>query len=304
MPEVIFKSFAEDFIEAVGTFLSEFNLSLKLREENNENQLRNYEIKASDGPVTVLFYRTKSSLLKPNPEYRARVIEKILPEFAEFVNDKEDLVNRAALLGAMPVSEKVVLSQCLIPHRLSGTTAGLLALSIAHGRRSLITADARTVARKDAKTVECLSACTDLVFEEIHYDYAHLGTGKIHRRGWTMHFLRGASLTLDAIHNNQDWGGGVLCLLRVPKASVINNVGSIGAGALNRSSYLLGGTPAFGAWTTDGEDFVFVQFLPNFVRRLPRLTDLLIEWSRSRLQNIAILVQFERDLRALPQSKS
>lgn len=152
--------------------------------------------------------------------------------------------------------------------------------------------------------MECLSAWTDPDFEEIHYDYAHLGTGKIHRRGWTMHFLRGASLTLDAIHNNPDWGGGVLCLLRVPKASVINNGESIGARALNRSSYLLGGTPAFGASTTDGEDFVFAQFLPNFVRRLPRLTDLLIEWSRSRLQNIAILVQFERDLRALPQSKS
>jgi len=160
MPEVIFKPFAEDFIEAVGTFLAEFDQSLKLREENNENQLRNYEIEASDGPVTVLFHRTKSSLLEPNPEYRARVIEKIPPEFAEFVSDKEDLVNRAALLGAMPVSEKVVLSQCLIPHRLSGTTAGLLALSIAHGRRSLITAYARTVARQDCQD-RGVSQCLD-----------------------------------------------------------------------------------------------------------------------------------------------
>jgi len=107
MPEVVFAPFAEDFIETVGTFLSEFDLSLKLLAENNENQSRIYEIEASDGPVTVLFHRTGSSFLEPNPEYRARVIAEIPPEFAEFVSDKEDLVNRAALLGAMLVSEKV-----------------------------------------------------------------------------------------------------------------------------------------------------------------------------------------------------
>jgi hypothetical protein len=31
-----------------------------------------------------------------------------------------------------------------------------------------------------------------------------------------MNFLGGSSLTLDAVHNNPDWGGGHLCLLRVP----------------------------------------------------------------------------------------
>jgi hypothetical protein len=45
---------------------------------------------------------------------------------------------------------------------------------------------------------------------------------------------------------------------------------------------LVGETPAFGAWCTDGDDFVFVQFLPNFVRRLLGLTDLLIEWGIAR----------------------
>jgi hypothetical protein len=195
----------------------------------------------------------------------------------------------------MLASESAVLSQCLIPNRFAGTTAGLLAFAIAHGRRSLITANARMFDRQGDKTVEHLSAWTDLDFEEIQYDYAHLGIGTIHRRGLTMSFLGGSSLALNAVHNNPDWGGGLLCLLRVPKASVIKEGEAIGAWALNTWSNLVGQTPAFGAWCTDGDDFVFVQFLPNFVRRLPGLTDLLIEWSRARSSEAVHLVQYERD---------
>ena len=234
-------------------------------------------------------------MTEPNPEYRARVIAKTPPEFAEFARDKEDLVNRVATLGAMLASENAVLSQCLIPNRFAETTAGLLAVAIAHGRRSLIAANARVFGRQEDETVERLSAWTDLDFEEIHYDHAHLGIGTIRRRGWTMNFLGGSSLTLDAVHNNPDWGGGLLCLLRVPKASVVKEGEAIGAWALNTWSNLVGETPAFGAWCTDGDDFVFVQFLPNFVRRLPGLTDLLIEWGLARSRETVHLVRYERD---------
>jgi len=295
MPEVAFAPFAEDFIESVGSFLSQFELSLKLREEIAANQSRIYEVEAPDGPVNILFHRTARSINEPNPEYRARVIAETTPEFAEFARDKEDLVNRVATLGAMLTSESAVLSQCLIPNRFAGTTAGLLAVAIAHGRRSLITANARAFGRQEDETVERLSAWTDLDFEEIHYDHAHLGIGTIRRRGWTMKFLGGSSLALDAVHNNPDWGGGLLCLLRVPKASVVKEGEAIGAWALNTWSNLVGETPAFGAWCTDGDDFVFVQFLPNFVRRLPALTDLLIEWGVARSRETAHLVQYERD---------
>ena len=51
MPEVAFAPFAEDFIEAVGTFLSKFELSLKLRQEIAANQSRIYDVEAPDGPV-------------------------------------------------------------------------------------------------------------------------------------------------------------------------------------------------------------------------------------------------------------
>jgi len=57
-------------------------------------------------------------------EYRARVITETIPEFAEFARDKEDLVNRVATLGSMLASENAVLSQCLVPNRFAGTTAG------------------------------------------------------------------------------------------------------------------------------------------------------------------------------------
>jgi hypothetical protein len=301
MLEVAFAPFAEDFIEAVGTFLSKFELSLKLREEIAANQARIYDVVASDGPVKIYFHRTARSFTEHTPEYRARVIAETPPEFAEFARDKEDWVNRAATLGAMLASENAVLSQCLIPNRFADTNAGLLALSIAHGRRSLIAANARVVGRQDDETVERLSAWTDLDFEQIHYDNAHLGIGTIRRRGWTMKFLGGSSLTLDAVHNNPDWGGGLLCLLRVPKASVVEEGEAIGAWALNTWSNLVGETPAFGAWSTEGEDFVFVQFLPNFVRRLPGLTDLLIEWGLARSREIVHLAQYERD-RLRPES--
>src|SRR6266478_763174 len=66
--------FAEDFIESVGTFLSKFELSLKLREEIAANQSRIYDVEAPDGPVRILFHRTARSIAEPNPEYRARVI--------------------------------------------------------------------------------------------------------------------------------------------------------------------------------------------------------------------------------------
>jgi hypothetical protein len=268
-------------------------MSLKLRDEIAGNQSRIYDVEAPDGPVEIWFHRTARSVSGPNPEYRARVIAKTTPEFAEFARDKEDLVNRLATLAAMLASENAVLSQCLIPNRFAGTTAGLLAFAI--GRRSLITANARMFDHQKDQTVERLSAWTDLDFEEMQYDYAHLGIGTIHRRGWTMDFLGGSSLVLNAVHNNPDWGGGLLCLLRVPKASVVKEGEAIGAWALNTWSNLVGETPALGAWCTDGDDFVFVQFLPNFVRPLPGLTDLLIEWSRARSSEAVHLVQYERN---------
>jgi len=48
-----------------------------------------------------------------------------------------------------------------------------------------------------------------------------------------MNFVGGSALTLDAVYNNPEFGGGLLCLLRVPKASVINEGEDIGARALN-----------------------------------------------------------------------
>jgi hypothetical protein len=89
MPEIAFAPFAEDFIEAVGTFLSEFGLSVKLRKEIAGNQSRIYDVEAPDGPVEIFFHRTARSISQPNPEYRARVIAKTTPEFAEFARDKD-----------------------------------------------------------------------------------------------------------------------------------------------------------------------------------------------------------------------
>jgi len=104
-------------------------------------------VEVSDGPVDFIFHRTARSMAEPSPEYRARVVATTPPEIGEFIRDKEDLVNRLATFGATLASENAVLSQCLIPNRFVETTAGLLAVAIAQGRRTLMASIARTFGR-------------------------------------------------------------------------------------------------------------------------------------------------------------
>jgi hypothetical protein len=60
---------------------------------------------------------------------------------------------------------------------------------------------------------------------------------------------------------------------------------------------LISDTRTFGAWCSVGDDFVFVQFVPNFMKQLPGLTDLMIAWARARATEAGNLVEFERQFR-------
>jgi hypothetical protein len=146
-----------------------------------------------------------------------------------------------------------------------------------------------------------LSAWSDLDFEQIHYDYAHLGVGSLSSRRWVMRVHPHGVLSLDAVHNNPYWGGGLLCLSRVPQQLLGGEENKIDVNAMNLWDNLVSDTPTFGGWCRDGNDVVFTQFIPNLMKGLPDFTDLMIAWARCRLASAPQLIELERKLGERPE---
>ena len=282
MTDVQFPPHVEDFIQKTAAFLEHFELKLELKACNAGSQSKTYAVAANDGVVDVIVHRTAGSLAERAGEYRVRVIAPVVPEFSAYARSAESAINQVATLGALVDEATAVTCQCLIPERDPNTTAGVLALAIAECRMSLIASQVQMMRKDQARAVEMLSAWTDLDFEVADYDYAHLGRGMRRQRGWQMKYFGGALLTLDAVHNNPYWGGGLLVLLRMPRDTVAGPDASIDAKGLNMIGNLLGRTPTFGAWCEADDDFVFVQFLPNFIKPLDNLTDHVISWTSRR----------------------
>jgi hypothetical protein len=287
----------EDFIATTGRFLSQFKLNLEFKDELKPEG-RRYVVEAQDGPVEIIVHRTQRSLDRPVGEYRVRVWANTDSEFCRIAADKEDMLNRTATFGALLAAENAVVSQALIPTVAADTTAGLLAVAIAHARRSLVASNAKVFSGREGEPVEQMSAWTDLDFEGLHYDYAHLGIGDLGRWGWRMEFLAAGTLTINAVHNNPYWGGGLLCLLRVPKKG-INGADRVSSRQLNTWDHLVGDAPTFGAWLTDDDDFVFVRFLPNFVKGLDSLMDMVVSQSMVRARELPMLVSAALEAAAL-----
>jgi hypothetical protein len=290
MPTMSFPDSVEDFIKWMDTYLSKFKLKLRIRDEVEAIESRWYEVDALDGSVTVNVHRINRSFKEPVGRYRVRVIAKTDPSFGDYVLGKEDRVNMVATLGAMATTENAVVCQSLIPLRFAHTTAALTAVAVAHARRSLMVSVAKVLTRPDENPIERLSAWGDLDFETLNYDYAHLGLGSLGRRSWRIGY--GAMrLYMDAVHNNPYWGGGLLCLLRISKSSLLEVRKNLEASELNKWAFLIGDAPTFGAWCAEGDDFVFVQFFPNWVKELPGLMDLIVEHARLRAAEIRLLVE-------------
>ena len=294
MPEVNFPSYVENFIEMTGDFLQDFSLTLVQTLESSASQSRTYELQLEDGPVEVIVHRTADSMNMANGEYRVRVIAPVIPEFTDYARKSESLFNRVATFGTLVDEARAVSCQCLVPQHNARTIAGLLGVAIARARTSLIVSSAKALAQDRSPSIEQLSAWSDLDFELADYDYAHLGRGRRYQRGWRMLFFGGATLTLDAVHNNPYWGGGLLSLLHVPRETLILEDRAIEAAELNMWGNLVGRTPTFGAWCRDDENFVFAQFLPNFVKPLPDLTDLIIKWASDRHHEARMFASLKR----------
>ena len=295
MADVVFPPNVEEFIGLTNEFLARLKLSMVLREQIPESQSRIYEVEAQDGLVQVIIHRTAGSFQAPVGEYRVRVVAKVPMDFANFIRGKEMVANRAATLGAL-VSDAVA-CQCLVPGQFQETVAGVLAAAIAHAKRSIIVSAATALSNDQSSPVQQLSAWTDLDFEKVHYDHAHLGMGSVGPRCWTLNLMDSGVLAMHAVYNNPYWGGGLLCLLRLKRQSLVSDGEQVGVNELNMWGNLISYTPTFGAWCSDGNDFVFAQFVPNFMKQLPGLTDLMIAWARARATEAGSLVEFERQFR-------
>jgi hypothetical protein len=292
MGEVAFPEYVEAFIEETKRYLASFDVKLQLLEEISENQSRVYKISRDDGPVDLIVHRTERSLEHPIGEFRCRVHAALRPELAEFFRGKERFMNRYATLGALVTDDEhaYVVSQCLIRLAVSTTLAGVLAAAIVHARPSILDSIRRVLNQEPEPTIETLSAWGDLDFEQIQYDYAHLGLGIHRKRKWSMNLHPHGSLSLDAIHNNPCWGGGLLCLSWLSESVVGVEDSPVEVNAMNKWENLIADTPTFGGWCSDGDKLVFAQFLPNLMKGLPNFTDLLIFWARSRLASAKELV--------------
>ena len=184
MTELRFPDHIEGFVEQVQHYLGFFNTTLTDREDNIEAQLRTYLVDGSEPETTVAFHRTSRSMDSGIGEYRIRVISELADGVTDFVRGKEDLLNRFATMGALITSKSggCVGLQSLIPDEETDLLAGVVAAAIVHARPSLLEGVRRTLSREEDPTVERLSSWSDLDFEQIHYDYAHIGIGSLGSR--------------------------------------------------------------------------------------------------------------------------
>jgi hypothetical protein len=211
----------------------------------------------------------------------------------------ENIANQFASLGALTTYEggASVLSQCLIQQATSDATAGIIAAALVHAAPSIMQGLSLASGAAPIETVRHLSAWSDLDFEQIHYDYAHLGIGNLAGRSWSQTYVGGSTLTLDAVGYHPYWGGGLLILLRPAREYFDTDGPAISANELNVLTQLADDVPAFGAWCKRNDEFWFVSFAPNFFKELPGFTDLTIATAASRLGSTPALVRTVLDTR-------
>jgi hypothetical protein len=65
---------------------------------------------------------------------------------------------------------------------------------------------------------------------------------------------------------------------------------------MNLWDNLISDTPMFGGWCRDGNSIVFAQFVPNLMKGLPALIDLIIAWARRRLRSAPQLIELARQM--------
>jgi hypothetical protein len=294
MSGVIFPDYVERFIGLVGRGLAFFNCALEPCEDPkatarnytpsdrlSDEDARLFSITGVAHPTFLLVHRTARSKGRPVGEYRARARTVLPAQVQEFVRGKIDTINRYATLGALVAYEDgiEVASQCLVDE--VETKAGVMAASLVHAAPSIMISLQKALTGEGGDPVHAMSRWSDLDLEQIHYDYAHLGVGKLKRSEWSMAYGQ-RRLILAAVHNNPYWGGGLLATLWLPGEIFQRDGEPVNLNDLNALCFLVDDIPTFGAWCRDGDNVVFVTFAPNFLKELPDFTDHLIHWAGIR----------------------
>jgi hypothetical protein len=295
MSQVLFPEFVNGFIQMTEECLEHFDMKISLGDENSDGQIRSYELIGAPFKTIFMVHRTQRSFDREDGEYRARIITEIPDQLSALLQGKDAQVNHLATLGAMISNDEGVdvCAQCLIDPYDTGNLAGLCAASMVQSAESLIHSQASILnpdhANKDA--VHEMSAWGDLDFEQIQYDYAHLGTGRHNEKEWSIKLGVRDTLTLTAVQNNPFYGGGLLSLLWVPREEFDDRENVISIKMLNDVEHLFGEAPTFGGWCDDGDNYVFTSFFPNYLKNLNGITDSIINWAIIRSQMIKPLIE-------------
>ena len=308
MTMVVFPEYVNAFIGLTTKFLSDFDMSLELKEENVEGQMRSYELVGSPFETTLFVHRTQRSFDYQVGEYRARMLTAAPDSICSFLKDKDAGLNHLATLGAMTSNETGVdvVAQCLILERDISNLAGVAAASMAQSTQALIHSVGSILNPEatDSDAIHELSAWGDLDFEQIQYDYAHLGTGNHSDKEWSIKLNMQHTLTLTAVQNNPFYGGGLLCLLWVPKSEFGEEGQELPIKMLNDVEHLFGEAPTFGGWCDDKDRYVFTSFYPNYLKNLDGITDNLIDWAITRSTVIGDLVELSHEIFSTDEQKA
>ena len=295
MTEVTFPQYVEEFIQMIKESLSYFNMKLAFKEENPETQIRSYELVGSSLKTTLFVHRTQRSFDHEVAEYRARMWTEISSDIGELLKGKDAVLNRFSTLGALVSNETSanVGAQCIIDEKHTATLADIAAASMAQAGQSLIHSVGSKlfpeIVGDDAVHEMC--AWGDLDFEQFQYDYAHFGTATHSNKEWSIKLNMRHTLTLTAVQNNPFYGGGLLCLLWVPRSEFGEDDKIIPIQNLNNVENLFGEAPTFGGWCDSGDKYVFTSFFPNYMKQIVGLTDNLINWAIVRSQTVGQLVE-------------
>jgi hypothetical protein len=281
----------ESFVEATKRFLAGFDVELSeiAGDMSAAAQGRAYRLLGQEWETTLFIRHTREAVGDEAGQYRARAVTELPSEVAAMLAGKEAEANIFATLGALTIREGAARVVChsLVRETTWKTTAGIMAAAMVHSAPSLLRPSAGI---RDQGPIADLSEWTDLDFEQLHYDYAHLGVGSIEGRGISQSILPLGSLALEALDDHPYWGGGLLARLR-PDPSLFRIEGkAISANELNLVADRSDDAPMFGAWCKRDGDFWFVCFAPNLLKQLDDFTGLLIGAAKKRLLATPALV--------------
>lgn len=279
LPEII-----KTFLEALEKHLAQYKSTLTLSENLLNNKQPGIIIQIENAPwqPELIIHQTQQSLETEFPVYRARLGTSLPDELSNWVRDKANISNRFVSISALMVSEKSVdvVTQSILTITDLELTAYMFSIATIFGATS-ITESIKNELEKNNEKIGILSAWTDIDFEQIHYEYAHLGSCHLSPRHWSMNSLLG-TVELDGTHNHPFWKAGLLSLQYYNKKQYGIDNGEINSNNLNQMSFLLDNTPMYGAWVEDKENMIFTTFLPNFMKGVPDITDHLVKWFMER----------------------